>query len=123
MLKSLCARIINSSEPQKLYVSPCFLPNFFAGPYWVLNAGPSLDNYQWAIVGGGVPTIKSNNNTCQYKTSGFKNSGLWLFSRKRFLDISTIDKMKQYLNKIGINTSHLLNVTQKGCNYTNAFIK
>lgn len=122
-INPLCARIFNTSEPQKLFVSPCFLPNYFAGPYWVLDAGPSSDNYEWAIVGGGVPTIPFKNNTCQYKTTGFKNSGLWLFSRKQILDIDTINNMKKIVKQKNIDISLLMNVTQKGCSYINAFIK
>jgi len=34
---TLCARIPNSSMPSKLLVAPCFLPNIFAGDYWVTS--------------------------------------------------------------------------------------
>ena len=42
---TLCARQFNQSMPSELLNAPCFLPNYFAGPYWVLAAGPSYDNY------------------------------------------------------------------------------
>ena len=32
---TLCARVPNSSNPSKLLVAPCFLPNLLAGDYWV----------------------------------------------------------------------------------------
>lgn len=121
--KPLCARIINESEPEKLYVSPCFLPNLFSGPYWIIEAGPTPDNYQWAIVGGGEPTINTKNNTCAYKLTGFKNSGLWLFSRKQIMDNQQIDFLRTVITKNNISTDNLINVTQKGCLYKNAFIK
>ncbi len=42
----LCARVPDASNPAKLLVAPCFLPNLFAGDYWVLAAGPASDNYR-----------------------------------------------------------------------------
>ena len=120
--RPLCARLINESEPEKLYVSPCFLPNIFSGPYWIIYAGPSSNNYEWAIVGGGQPTLQKN-NTCGYKLTGFKNSGLWLFSRKKILEQDKIDFLTGILKQKNISTENLLNVTQEGCLYKNAFIK
>merc|ERR1740138_1714598 len=52
----LCARVPDKKEPSKLLVAPCFLPNVLAGDYWVVAAGPSPSNYEWAIVSGGQPT-------------------------------------------------------------------
>ena len=89
--RPLCARLVNETEPEKLYVSPCFLPNFFSGPYWIIEAGPETNNYQWAIIGGGQPTVQVSNNTCGYKLTGFKNSGLWLFSRKQIMEQEQIN--------------------------------
>ena len=120
--KPLCARQINESEPEKLYVSPCFLPNLFSGPYWILAAGPESNNYQWAIVGGGQPKIYQN-KSCGYKTSGFKNAGLWLFSRKPQLEKEKIKYLISILKSKNIDTSNLLDVIQQDCVYKNAFIK
>ena len=47
---TLCARQFNQSMPSQLLNGPCFLPNYFAGPYWVLVAGPSYDNYSWGLL-------------------------------------------------------------------------
>jgi lipocalin len=119
----LCARLINSSEPEKLYVSPCFLPNLFSGPYWIIAAGPKPHNYTWSIIGGGQPTLPKKNNTCGYKLDGFKNSGLWIFSRNQIMPNSTIISIKEYLDSQGIFTGNLIPVPQEGCKYKNAFIK
>ena len=56
---TLCARIPNTSVSSKLFlVAPCFLPNLFGGDYWVIIAGPSSDNYQYAVVSGGQPLVQ-----------------------------------------------------------------
>ena len=123
----LCARVPNKTETGKLIVAPCFLPNIFGGPYWVLYAGPDPDNYQWAIVIGGQPTYCPTNTTntipCTTHETGINNSGLWIFSRERVMDDKIIENVITYLNSIGIYTGLLKDVEQKGCNYTNAFIK
>ena len=118
----LCARQKNETEPEKLLVAPCFLPNIFGGPYWILYAGPYSYNYEWAIVIGGQPTIKYN-NTCTTKEYGINNSGLWLFSRDRILEKSRIDFLINILKKNNITTDRLIDVNQTGCNYQGAFIK
>ena len=119
----LCARQINSSSPEKLLVAPCFLPNIFGGPYWIVYAGPDPSNYQYAIVSGGQPTLRINNNTCTTKLTGVINTGLWIFSRNRTLDYNTTTFLRNILRKRGISTDKLLNVSQHGCNYTGSFIK
>lgn len=119
----LCARQYNHSSPEKLAVAPCFLPNVFGGPYWVVYAGPYSNNYQYAIVSGGQPSVRIDNYTCTTKLNGFINSGLWIFSRERVLDNNTLGFLRNILIKRGISTRNLLNVTQLGCNYTGAFIK
>lgn len=116
----LCARVLNSSEPAKLSVAPCFLPNVFSGPYWIVL----LDvNYEWAVITGGQPTVRISNTTCTTKTSGFNGSGLWIFSRSQIIDSDTLEHIHILMHKIGIDTSLLLNVTQKGCGYQGALIK
>ena len=119
----LCARQPNKSHPEKLLVAPCFLPNIFGGPYWIVSAGPSSDNYEWAIVSGGNPNIRIDNQTCTTSQRGINGSGLWIFSRNQTLDDVSLRYIRNLLTKKGISTSRLLNVTQQGCNYTGAFIK
>jgi lipocalin len=119
----LCARQPNNSAPEKLLVSPCFLPNIFSGNYWIIAAGPKSYNYEWAIVSGGQPTKRISNTTCTTKEIGINGSGLWLFSRKPVLENSTLNYLHNLLIANNISTSKLINVPQSGCNYSNAFIK
>ena len=100
----LCARQKNIAEPEKLLVAPCFLPNLFGGPYWILKAGPSSNNYEWAIVIGGQPSVRIN-NTCTTKEYGINNSGLWIFSRKKKLENEKLIYLRNYLLKNNISTS------------------
>merc|ERR1711907_828467 len=54
----LKAVVPDINDPSKLKVGPSFLPSFAYGPYWVVYAGPSEDNYEYGIVSGGPPTNK-----------------------------------------------------------------
>tara|TARA_B100000989_G_scaffold161062_1_gene120253 strand:+ start:646 stop:1317 length:672 start_codon:yes stop_codon:yes gene_type:complete len=122
---TLCARQPNENLPSQIINAPCFLPNTFAGPYWVIAAGPSSFNYSWAIVSGGPPTVKYKDGNCSTKQTGTNGSGLWLFTRARYgpqADYYT-SEMRDILIQKGYTTSQLLNVSQRGCNYTGAFIK
>jgi len=119
----LCAREINASQPEKLAVAPCFLPNLFAGPYWILAAGPTPSNYTWAVVIGGQPSVSGSNNTCTTKETGINNSGLWIFTREKNIDYGDINYIRSIIEKKNISTSRLINVTQENCSYSGAFIK
>tara|TARA_B100001093_G_scaffold515387_1_gene591611 strand:+ start:948 stop:1538 length:591 start_codon:yes stop_codon:yes gene_type:complete len=122
---TLCARQTNSSNPAEIINAPCFLPNILAGQYWVLAAGPSSYNYSWAIVSGGPPTVRYADGNCSTKLTGTNGAGLWLFTREPFGEIADmfVSKMRYILRNIGYTTSLLINVTQRGCNYSEAFIK
>ena len=63
---TLCARANDANDTSKLAVAPCFLPNYFAGPYWVLGVGPK---YEWAVVIGGQPTEQQADG-CTTKEEG-----------------------------------------------------
>ena len=119
----LCARQPNTNEPEKLLVAPCFVPNILGGPYWILAAGPSPKRYDWAVVIGGQPTVRVSNTTCTTKLSGINNSGLWIFSRDRFLDNSTLTMVREIITSKNVSTEKLLQVNQTGCLYRGAFIK
>ena len=122
---TLCARQTNTSDPANILNAPCFLPNYFAGPYWVLAAGPHRSNYSWAIVSGGSPDVKYSDGNCSPSISGVNGSGLWLFTRERYGTFAenSVYLMRSILVSMGITLSQLLNVTQIGCNYTGAYIK
>lgn len=122
---TLCARQPYKNDTARILNAPCFLPNLFAGPYWVLAAGPVSHNYSWAIVSGGEPNVTYNDGNCSTSENGVNGSGLWLFTRERFggFAMESVRSMRIYLRDYGITTSQLLNVTQVGCNYTGAYIK
>ena len=119
----LCGRIPNINHPEKIVVAPCFLPNILGGPYWIVLAGPSENNYKWAVVSGGQPTVQVTNSTCTTKTTGINGSGLWIFSRDKILDQDTLKMIKQIMLNKGIAVSELLPVQQKGCKYLGAILK
>merc|ERR1712194_105104 len=43
----LCGRITDDQTTSKLLISPCFLPDVFSGPYWILATEPSPENYEF----------------------------------------------------------------------------
>eukprot|EP00948_MAST-09A_sp_MAST-9A-sp1_P001755 g1755.t1 len=115
-LFELCARLPDAKEPAKLEVAPCFLPNVFAGDYWIIAAGPSPSNYEWAIISGGQPTEKYNDG-CTTKTTGVNGSGFWYFTRKQVASEETIAQMDAAAKKQGFTLSQLHDVAQDGCTY------
>jgi len=122
---TLCARQANNTMPSDILNGPCFLPNLFAGPYWVIDAGPSPSNYTWAIISGGPPTVKYPDGNCSTSENGVNGSGLWLITRNNNTDSVQyeINIMRESLKYMGYSVSRLNNVTQKGCTYEGAYIK
>jgi lipocalin len=114
---TLCARIPDSNVSSKLLVAPCFLPNIFAGDYWVIDAGPSSNNYQYAIVSGGQPTIQLKDG-CTTSTNGTNDSGFWFFTRHQNVNMSLINTMNEIAHRKGFSLKLMNNVTQLGCNYS-----
>ena len=119
---TLCARQVNQTDPARIINAPCFLPNIFAGPYWVIAAGPRPDFYEWAIVSGGPPTVRYQDGNCSTSLEGTNGTGLWLFTRK-LNGTGFVSTMRSTLLDLGYTTSQLLNVTQDGCDYSQAYIK
>ena len=116
---TLCARAVNETDASRLAVAPCFLPNKFAGDYWVID---HADDYSWSIVIGGQPTEQYADG-CTTKETGVNNAGLWLFSRSPVASKSSIQLMRDRLEKMGIARSRLFPVQQDGCVYKDAVIK
>ena len=116
---TLCGRLADKKEAARLEVAPCFLPNFFAGPYWVLGVGPE---YSWAVVIGGQPTEQYDDG-CTTGESGVNHSGLWLLMRAREPSEATLDAMHALLKEQGVTTSRLHAVAHAGCTYEGAYIK
>merc|ERR1719473_2515342 len=118
----LCARVPDAKTPSKLLVAPCFLPNLLSGDYWILAAGPSPDNYEWAIISGGQPSVKYDDG-CTTKETGTNGSGFWLFSRSPVADAAQMAAIKQKAKDLGFPLSRLHPVAQAGCKREGAFIK
>ena len=112
----LCARVPDSSIASKLLVAPCFLPNLLGGSYWVIDAGPNDDNYEWAIISGGQPTVQYQDG-CTTKKNSTNGSGFWFFTRTSLVNDTVIHMMKNIARLHGFTTSQLNPVIQKGCLY------
>eukprot|EP00928_Gymnodinium_smaydae_P088951 TRINITY_DN72981_c0_g1_i1.p2 TRINITY_DN72981_c0_g1~~TRINITY_DN72981_c0_g1_i1.p2 ORF type:complete len:277 (+),score=74.29 TRINITY_DN72981_c0_g1_i1:162-992(+) len=120
---TLCGRVEDPEEPGKLLVAPCFLPNYLAGPYWIVEIGRDEKGaYEWAVVVGGEPTIPFADG-CTTQETGVNNAGLWLLSRTPTASEEQLFEMRAALKEKGLSTERLLKVEQEGCNYTGAYIK
>mmetsp|Transcript_905 Transcript_905/g.2291 ORF Transcript_905/g.2291 Transcript_905/m.2291 type:complete len:266 (-) Transcript_905:427-1224(-) len=123
---SLCANY-DPDTPSQLWVAPCFLPQWFAGPYWIVayREGPT-DGY--ALVSGGPPTLPvvSNetdsdsdsdscgpraNATCCSTGVGINDSGLWILTRRPNPSGALVDEVRAVAKQLGYATSVLFNVT------------
>merc|ERR1712039_601848 len=103
--QTLCARLQDESEPGKLSVAPCFLPNLFSGAYWIIAIGRNgSGQYDWAVVIGGEPTEKFHDG-CTTTTTGINGAGLWLFSRTPVASEEVVANMKAALAAQGVATS------------------
>jgi lipocalin len=118
----LCARVPDNKTPSKLEVAPCFLPNFLSGDYWVVAAGPSADNYEWAIISGGQPDQKFDDG-CTTKETGVNGSGFWFATRAQIASQETLDAMDKVAKEKGFTLSRLHKVEQASCKYQGAHIK
>lgn len=119
---TLCARA-NNADASRLSVAPCFLPNLFAGPYWVLGIGRAPDGtYEWAVVIGGEPTVEHPDG-CTTKEEGTNGAGLWLFTRDRVASKASLSAMHKLLASKGVARSRLHTVAQAGCAYKGAVLK
>jgi len=130
IFNTLCARVPDKDKASELLVAPCFLPNFLAGPYWVLATGSDKDGgrpweYTWAIVSGGQPTetVEGEDGCCTTKETGVNGSGLWLFSRDPVASEKAMLEMKSALAAQGLCKSKLRKVAQEGCTYEKYTIK
>jgi len=116
----LCARVPDPDQPAKLSVAPCKLSNRFAGAYWVVEAGPRPDDYQWAIVTAGQPTLQYEDGcTTPVKCKGLSSTdcGLWFFTRDPVPSKSVIDTLDAKAKALGISTQLLKTINHEGCTY------
>mmetsp|Transcript_44559 Transcript_44559/g.80078 ORF Transcript_44559/g.80078 Transcript_44559/m.80078 type:complete len:216 (-) Transcript_44559:84-731(-) len=108
-LTTICAQIVNSTAG-KFKVSPCFLPSFLAGPYWVVAFNKAEG---WSLVSGGPPT-ESGTDGCKTGT-GTNDSGLWIFTRKQQRDEALVQKIKGIARDKGFDISVLKSTDQTNC--------
>lgn len=112
----LIATIPDPADPSKLEVGFArqgTTQQIFPGPYWVVAIDQA--NYDWAIVVGGPPQQKLSNG-CGYPSGPVNGAGFWLFSRKP-VDPAATKIMEAKAKELGLDTSVLLPVEQKGCKY------
>lgn len=105
---TLCADQVDGA---KLRVAPCFLPKWFAGPYWVLE----FDNTEgWALISGGEPDVEGEDGYCKTGT-GTNDSGLWIFTREQQPDQALVDRLREKLEEMRFDTSVLNKVDNSNC--------
>jgi len=113
-LTTICAKVVNATAG-KTKVSPCFLPSFLAGPYWVV----AFDKAEgWSLVSGGPPT-EAGADGCKTGT-GTNDSGLWIFTRKQERDEAPVQKIKGVAKDKGFDISVLKSTDQTHCDSTTA---
>merc|ERR1712194_880552 len=98
----LCGRVPDASKPAKITVAPCKLPNVLSGDYWVADAGPTPDNYEYPA---------------EFKC------GLWMFTREPKASAAVMDMLMAAAKEKQISTQLLIDVDQSGCNYDGMDIK
>eukprot|EP00294_Goniomonas_avonlea_P008849 CAMPEP_0114559610 /NCGR_PEP_ID=MMETSP0114-20121206/11013_1 /TAXON_ID=31324 /ORGANISM="Goniomonas sp, Strain m" /LENGTH=407 /DNA_ID=CAMNT_0001745091 /DNA_START=9 /DNA_END=1232 /DNA_ORIENTATION=+ len=125
----LCARVPDATNPSKLLVAPCFLPNFLAGDYWIIAVGDetgenaSAERYEWAVVSGGQPTVEYSDGCTTKETGTYGGVGMWIFSRQPVANQSVVDLARAAMVKQNITLSRLHPVDHTNCSFAGAFIK
>jgi lipocalin len=122
MMGDLCAKADNL-ERGKLKVAPCFLPSWFAGPYWIVDYDEEAG---YAIISGGQPNIPVKGETscgengsqqCCKTGDGVNNSGLWIFMRLQNPSDELVESASNIAKVKGFATSVLFHVEHPpGCN-------
>ncbi|GLD92292.1 hypothetical protein PINS_up000825 [Pythium insidiosum] len=125
---TLRAVIKDPSKPSQAAVGPPFIPPERYGPYWVVEAGTydellagkinncPGDDYEWAIVTGGVPGVNSN-DACVPGTGETNSKGFWLLSRVAVVPRDATDKLLELASSKGLDVLALQRVVQDGCTY------
>lgn len=115
---SLCADYDEDTQSQ-LRVAPCFLPQVFAGPYWVVAYNETGGDGGYALVSGGPPTIiaegesdcgASGTEHCCKTGEGINRSGLWLLTRQKNPSEALVEKIRGIARQKGFSTSVLFDV-------------
>lgn len=115
---NLCADF-DEETPSQLTVAPCFLPQLFGGPYWVVSYREG-DEDGYALVSGGQPkNIVEGENNCGAQGSdpccktgdGINRSGLWILTRQRNPTEALVNEVRTVAKQMGFSTSVLFDVT------------
>lgn len=118
---NLCADS-DEETPSQLKVAPCFLPQLFAGPYWVVSYREGSDD-GYALVSGGQPENVVEGETdcgpggtdaCCKTGEGINRSGLWVLTRQRNASESLVSEALAIAKQAGFSTSGLFTVTHDG---------
>jgi len=122
----LCGRVPDATQPAKITVAPCKLPNLLSGDYWVAAAGPTPDNYEYALIVAGQPTVQMSDgcttpDTCS-NPADFR-CGLWMFTREPTPAPSVLAALAAAAKAKGISTQRLLPVNHTSCSYDGFEIK
>jgi len=114
----LCADF-DEATPSQLTVAPCFLPQFFGGPYWVVSYREG-DKDGYALISGGQPKYLVDGDTncgiegtdsCCKTGDGINRSGLWILTRQRNPSEDLVNEVRTIATQLGFSTSVLFNVT------------
>lgn len=115
---SLCADF-DEETPSQLRVAPCFLPQIFAGPYWVVSYREGIED-GYALVSGGQPQNVVEDeadcgaegvDSCCKTGEGINRSGLWILTRQRNPADALVTEVRGIAKQMGFSTSVLFNVT------------
>jgi len=105
---TLCADQVDGA---KLRVAPCFVPKYFAGPYWVLEFN---NDEGWALISGGEPDVEGEDGFCK-TGDGTNDSGLWIFTREQQRDEDLIKRLRDKLEEKRFDISVLNKVDNTNC--------
>jgi len=123
----LCARQYQKDVPAAVKVAPCGLPKSFSGDYWVVEAGPTQDNYDWAIISAGQPSVKLSDGLCTTPTycSGPAQAacGLWLVTRQQVPSAATFTALEAAAVRQGISLKKVVTIDHTDCGYDGYFVK
>jgi hypothetical protein len=76
----------------------------------------SNDIYEWALISGGSPNVRSKRNKCVAGRLGrFDVRGLWMFARKPIPSPDIINGITSIAESLGLDTSVWRSVTHEGC--------
>jgi lipocalin len=114
------------TEPAKIQVS-------FNIPgrtnYWIVAAGtyteavtntymgkPQSDNYEWAVISGGPPNVRTDRNKCVAGRFGkYDVRGLWMFARQPIPVPGVIEGVTAIAESMGLDTTVWRPVNHEGC--------